>query len=80
MDTSSVQAYRDLVSWTLSGTYDEDRPVLIDADRPNERYVTRKTAGELVNALTGAFPEGETTLLHLPNDVCLVHDPEASSD
>jgi len=58
----------NLVAWTLSGDYDLDKPVLLDADKP-DRYITRRKTHEIVAALTGAFTPDSTVCLHLPNDI-----------
>ncbi|CAD6583391.1 MAG: hypothetical protein TREMPRED_003539 [Tremellales sp. Tagirdzhanova-0007] len=63
-----MNAYSNLVSLTLSGTYDDDRPVVIDATDPN-RFVTRARATDLIARLAGAFREGSTVCLHLHNDI-----------
>ncbi|KAF2859773.1 AMP-dependent synthetase and ligase [Piedraia hortae CBS 480.64] len=58
----------NIVLWTLSGDYDVNKPVLVDAGNTN-RFVSLGTARRLVASLAGAFDPGSTVCLHLPNDV-----------
>ncbi|KAK5694876.1 hypothetical protein LTR97_009467 [Elasticomyces elasticus] len=60
--------HQDLVSFTFSSAYDEDKPFLIDAANVS-RSVTRRKAYSLVAALAGTFRAQSTVCLHLPNDV-----------
>ncbi|KAK4565756.1 hypothetical protein LTR86_003605 [Recurvomyces mirabilis] len=64
----SADQQTDLVSFTLSGSYNPDMPILIDAEKPH-RFVTRAKASRLVDLLAGAFESGCTVCLHLPNDI-----------
>nr|POF18589.1 acyl-coa ligase azaf [Quercus suber] len=58
----------NLVSWTFDGQYGDDKPVLIDAAKP-ERALSKSKAQQLVTSLTGAFVQGSTVCLHLDNDI-----------
>ena len=63
-----ISGYKNLVDWTLSGTYDADVPILLDADQPS-RSITKLKAEELVSRFAGAFEPNCTVCLHLANDV-----------
>ena len=58
----------NVVEWTLSGSYDTDKPVLIDASDPS-RFISRRKATDLVASLSGAFESDSTVCLHIPNDI-----------
>jgi len=58
----------NLISWTLSGGYDDDRPILVDASDSN-RFFTKAQAKNLVARLAGVFRQGSTICLHLHNDI-----------
>ncbi|KAK3115977.1 hypothetical protein LTR53_004149 [Teratosphaeriaceae sp. CCFEE 6253] len=60
--------YADLVSFTFSGDCNDDKPILIDASKP-ERTVSRKRAYDMVARLAGKSPPDSTICLHLANDV-----------
>ncbi|KAK5116192.1 hypothetical protein LTR62_008518 [Meristemomyces frigidus] len=49
----------DLVTFTLSGSYDAELPILIDAENPT-RFVSRRIATQLVDSLTGVFEPSST--------------------
>lgn len=59
---------RNLVEWALSGKYDAERPILIDASNPL-RFISRRKATELVTGLAAAFEKDTTVCLHISNDV-----------
>ncbi|KAF2773998.1 AMP-dependent synthetase and ligase [Teratosphaeria nubilosa] len=63
-----LQCHTNLVTWTLSGAYDDSKPVLIDAT-DSRRFVTLKRARNLVSLLAGQFKENSTVCLHLANDI-----------
>ncbi|SMQ53606.1 unnamed protein product [Zymoseptoria tritici ST99CH_3D7] len=58
----------NIVSFALSGDYDETRPILIDAANP-ARSINKARAIQLIASLTGAFKPGSTVVLHLTNDI-----------
>ncbi|KAK3679859.1 hypothetical protein LTR78_000235 [Recurvomyces mirabilis] len=64
----SADLQTDLVSFTLSGSYDPNIPILIDAE-DHCRFVTHNKATRLVDLLAAVFEPGCTVCLHLPNDV-----------
>nr|A0A3G1DJF8.1 RecName: Full=Acyl-CoA ligase M9; AltName: Full=Squalestatin S1 biosynthesis cluster protein M9 [Phoma sp. MF5453]AMY15066.1 acyl-CoA synthetase/ligase [Phoma sp. MF5453] len=68
MADSPLEQGWNVVTWALSGSYDEDRPVLIDADQPN-RSLSKKQAIDLVARLSGSFQPGSTVCVHLYNDI-----------
>ncbi|CAK3839629.1 4-coumarate-- ligase 2 [Lecanosticta acicola] len=58
----------NIASYALSGTYNPDKPIFIDAEKPN-RTICKRRAEELVAGLAGVFEPGSTVCLHLPNDI-----------
>lgn len=68
LSNDPLESHMNLVTWALSGEYDEDQPILIDADSP-DRFVSRKRAVELVASLAGQFPRNSTVCLHVANDI-----------
>ncbi|XPS73998.1 hypothetical protein M3J09_006126 [Ascochyta lentis] len=65
--TRISKSERNLVSWALAGTYDEDTQILIDAEEPS-RFLTRRLAVDLITRLAGSFEPGTTVCVHSPND------------
>ncbi|KXT11803.1 hypothetical protein AC579_6080 [Pseudocercospora musae] len=65
---SFFDANMNLVQYALSGTYDADKPVLIDGHNPS-RTLSRARATSLVSRLAGSFPEDSTVCIHLANDI-----------
>ncbi|KAK0947750.1 hypothetical protein LTR29_001007 [Friedmanniomyces endolithicus] len=63
-----VCGHRNLVNFTFSGDYDENKPILIDA-ADCSRKLSRRKAYDLVAALAGAFRPDSTVCLHLANDI-----------
>ncbi|KAF7189968.1 Acyl-CoA ligase M9 [Pseudocercospora fuligena] len=61
-------ANMNIVDWTLSGQYDPDKPILIDAADPS-RFITKNKAIELIASLIGAFEPDSTVCLHIGNDI-----------
>lgn len=58
----------NIVEWTLSGSYDPEKPVLLDA-ADSSRYITKSKAIELLESLQGAFEPESTVCLHIGNDI-----------
>ncbi|KJX94293.1 AMP binding enzyme like protein [Zymoseptoria brevis] len=58
----------NLVTWALSGTYDNTKPLLIDAEEPS-RHLTKADIISVTARLAGLFDPGETICLHLSNDI-----------
>lgn len=65
---AQLSGHTNLVDWTLSGTYDPQAEILLDADDPT-RSITKRRAEKLVSSLVGAFEPDTTVCLHLANDV-----------
>ncbi|KAK0310076.1 hypothetical protein LTR01_004275 [Friedmanniomyces endolithicus] len=63
-----VCGHRNLVNFTFSGDYDENKPILIDA-ADCSRKLSRRKANDLVAALAGTFRPDSTVCLHLANDI-----------
>ncbi|KAH7304005.1 AMP-dependent synthetase and ligase [Rhexocercosporidium sp. MPI-PUGE-AT-0058] len=66
--TQPSRSVRNLVSWAFSGTYDENKPTLTDAEQPS-RYLTKFKAIDLMAGLAGSFEPRRTVCVHSPNDV-----------
>ncbi|KAL4756576.1 uncharacterized protein BDW70DRAFT_10377 [Aspergillus foveolatus] len=58
----------NIVQWALSGDYDPNKPILIDAAEPNHSLSKRQVT-ELVTRLAGSFQPGSVVCLHLANSI-----------